>query len=249
MRTLGAVPTVLLILSPCVVLGDDLGAAARGAACSAVGDSLERLVCFDRAFPRQADVTTTEANAASPDGSSDAPEAAADAPVSDPVPMVQWSVEVSKSAIDDSPSVFAMLLPETQSGTGIGGAEVALLLRCAENTTSVILSTTMFMTEESVPVTIRIGDAPARRSGWTLSSSNKAVGLWSGSEAIPFIRSLPDNARLVIRIDERDRIDAQFNLANVSKVAAQIADACHWPSPGGAKAPKGDATPAELGIQ
>ncbi len=211
-------------MSEATVAQDDIGAAARGAACATIDDSLARLVCFDKAFPR----SYSSPAAAAPPNDAKADDFAT-APAAVEEPGQDWSVDLSKSSMDDSPVVFALLLPEKVSGSGIGSADMALILRCSENTTSVILNTSMFMTEDNVPVTIRIGDGAAKKSSWALSTTNKSVGLWSGGQAIPFIKSLPDNTRLVVRIEERNRIDAEFQLGEVGKAAAQVADACHWP--------------------
>ena len=190
----------------------------QAARCALDTDSLRRLTCFDRVFPA---VSSGAPEAEEADGSENAPLPATN--------LIPWSVDRDKSSIDDSPRITAVLLPTVVAGGGIGRAEAALVLRCSENTTSVILSTSMFMTEDRVAVTTRVGEDPATTSRWELSTSYKAVGLWSGSVAIPFIKALRDNTRLVVRIEERERIQAEFDLQNVSAVAREIAMACNWP--------------------
>src|SRR5687768_16139758 len=128
---------VAVLLGPSVAQ-EDLGAAARAAFCSTVEDSVARLACFDKAFPRG-----DYASAAQPPKTVRAPE---------------WSVEVAKSAVDGSPTIVAMLTPTEATGAGVGRGSIALVLRCAQNTTSVSFSTDTAMTEDTVPVTISIND-------------------------------------------------------------------------------------------
>lgn len=186
--------------------------ATRAAACSGISDSLARLICFDKIFPANV------ANAVGP-----SPDALPKAPISR-----TWEVEASTSAVDDSPSVVAALMPKSATGTGFGTPSLVVVLRCVENTTSVVLSTSMFMTEENVPVTIRLDDRPAAKTSWGRSTNYKALGLWNGTTAIPFIRELASASRLVVRVEERDRVDGEFELGEIREVAEQVAKACNW---------------------
>jgi len=241
----GAIALCCLLYGGAAAAEDDIGAAAKGALCSLVEDSLTRLVCFDKAFPRAA--TPAAANESTPGAPPD--DLPSNAAASDDAPAaVAWSVETSKSAIDDSPTVFAVLLPVNQSGTGVGQADAALIMRCSENTTSMILSTNMFIAEDYAQVTVRVGDAPAKKMSWARSTNYKSVGLWRGGEAIPFIKTLTDNTKFVARIEARDRVDAEFNLANVSDVVGQVSAACGW-SATTVPTAKSAGKPAELGIQ
>lgn len=205
--------TTLLSLSAPVAAQDDLAAKAR--TCSAISDSLARLTCFDKAFPAS-EMTDEVAGA---DNRDQAPE---------PAITTAWEVEATKSALDDSPTVTALLMPSSSSGTGVGEGSMALMLRCVENTTSVVLSTTMFMTNDNIQVTVRIDDQQAQTTSWGRSTNYKAVGLWNGAKAIPFVREIANASRLVVRIQERDRLDAEFDLGDVRSVAAQVASACNW---------------------
>lgn len=93
--------------------------------CSAITDSLQRLNCYDRIFPvGQAEATTDEAEAVSTDRA---------------VEEVTWIIQEDKSPLDDSPSVAAYLFPTTATSTGVGDGEATLMLRCRENTTSLII--------------------------------------------------------------------------------------------------------------
>lgn len=180
--------------------------------CAQVIDSLARLTCFDKIFPR-------EQNAAG-DGQVK--------PEGDNKSLVKWEIEEDNSAIDDSKKIAAWIAPTKATYTGVGKPEVFLLLRCSENKTTAVLSTNMFMVSENAEVTVRIDRDTAETSNWERSTNYKAVGLWSGTQAIPFIKKLTNGQKLAVRVQERDRVDAEFDLGNVNEVASKIAAACSW---------------------
>ncbi|MBP1859784.1 type VI secretion system-associated protein TagO [Rhizobium herbae] len=182
-------------------------------ACSLIEDSLQRLTCFDKLFPRDATITApTKEAEAGPAVSSASP----------------WQIKEEKSPLDDSVVYTAGLTPKDVSTSGVGTAEMFLLLRCSENTTSVIFTTSMFMISENPTVTVRVGEDKAETSRWNRSTNYKAVGLWSGAEAIPFMKLLKDRTRLAVRIQDNDRVDAEFDLADVGAPIAKIREYCKW---------------------
>lgn len=179
-------------------------------ACSAVSDALARLSCFDKAFPK-AEVATGDK-----------------AQVVPPVGLGAWKVTEQKSPLDDSVTVTAFLDGKEVSGTGIGDPTITIAALCRENTTSFVVVTGMFMAEDQPKVTYRLGTAPAVSARWNRSTDYKAVGLWSGSDAIPFLRALKDGEALFIRVEEKNRVEGKFDLASISAVRAKIASACGW---------------------
>lgn len=228
-RSLAIAMQVALLFGPSFAQ-DDLGAATKAAFCSRVEGTVERLTCFDKAFPRGDYAASIK------------PLSAGDAQT-----PVAWAVETGTSTVDGSPTISATLTPAEASGLGVGRGSITLILRCAENTTSVSFATDPPMTEDAVPVTIGIGDAPASASSWTRAKAGGSIGLWRGATAIPFIRALPNEGRLMVRLGEPSRMDAQFNLGNVGDVTRRIAEICKWPVP--PPAVGAQPAPLELGIQ
>jgi type VI secretion system VasI family protein len=189
--------------------------------CSAELDTLKRLNCFDGVFPN-----------GRAEGGELGSTIRADQPTAS-LPSA-WRIDLEKSPLDDSPKVTAILLPDsTSAGNGFMMGSNALALRCHENTTSVVLSTSLFMASDTVRVTTRIGAAAPSSSAWERSSNMRAVGLWSGSQAIPFIRSLEDGETLFVRVEDRERVDMTFNLSDVSEARRSVAQACGWDPSGG----------------
>lgn len=140
----------------------------------------------------------------------------------------EWSITEESALLDDSKKVSGLLLPVSNSSTGVGSSSVYLAIRCEENTTSFIIITDMFMTSDQPEVIFRLGAAPAETQRWTRSSDYKAVGLWTGPTAIPFIKKLTNNEKLYVRLRDKDRVEAQFNLSNVDDVIKKVRSACNW---------------------
>lgn len=211
MRTAFAALLAITALWTPAAAQDDTGAAARGAACAMVGDSLQRLTCFDRAFPK------SEASIAEP------------VPAAKEISLGAWQVDREKSAIDDSPKVTAYLIPnETQDG---GLLSRGLIVRCVENTTSVIVATDDFQIgADTGTITYRLDDAPAITTRWAMSDNGSALGLWNGSTAIPFLKSLRGTTKLAVRTEMRKRVDMTFDVTGIASVVDEIAAACNWPA-------------------
>jgi len=220
----GAVRSIFLISGVVALFAVPVHAQDAAKVCSAIEDSLQRLTCFDKLFPRETSSAEAEK---SPNGATSGVTKAEEEP-SGSGSISPWQITEEKSPLDDSVVYTAYLTAKTASTTGIGKGEAFLILRCAENTTSALFSTSLFMMSERPQVTIRLGDAKAETTSWTRSTSYKAAGLWSGAQAIPFLKSLPDNTRLVLRISDNDRLDAEFDLADVSKPIAKIREHCKW---------------------
>lgn len=180
--------------------------------CAAVENSLQRLACFDKLFPKSAGTaagTTSTESAAS-------------------TAARKWEIVEEVSPLDDSRVIRAALPPVSSESTGFTEASAYLVMGCQEKTTSFVISTEMFMAGEQPSVTTRLGEEKAVTSRWTRSTNYKAVGLWNGRQAIPFIKTLKDDTTFYVRLEDKDRVDAEFNLANVSEVIEKIRAACDW---------------------
>jgi hypothetical protein len=74
---------------------------------------------------------------------------------------------------------------------------------------------------------LRINDEKSFKQVWKASIDGRAA---FASDAMEFIRMLPDNAKLFIRTSRSDRKakEVNFNLGNVSDIRNKIAHACNW---------------------
>jgi hypothetical protein len=132
--------------------------------------------------------------------------------------QANWSVDESKSPTDGSPQVVAANLVN----------DTVLILRCKDQTTEAAFSTRYnYLGSRSVDVTLRINDETPFKEVWKASIDGHAA---FASDAMEFIRMLPDNAELFIKTSRSDgkTKEANFNLGNVSDIRSKIAHACDW---------------------
>ena len=129
-----------------------------------------------------------------------------------------WQIEESKSTADVSPQFVA---------TNLVG-DTVLILRCKDQTTEAAFSTKYnYLGSRSVDVQLRINDEKPFKEVWKASIDGRAA---FASNAVEFIRMLPDNAKLFVRTSRSDgKIkEAHFNLGKVSDIRSKIAHACAW---------------------
>ena len=129
-----------------------------------------------------------------------------------------WQIEESKSPTDGSQQIVAANL--------VG--DTVLILRCKDQTTEAAFSTRYnYLGSRTVDVTLRINDDKPFKQVWKASIDGRAA---FASDAVEFIRMLPDNAKLFIgtsRADGKTK-EANFNLGKVSAIRNKIAHACDW---------------------
>jgi hypothetical protein len=129
-----------------------------------------------------------------------------------------WSIEESKSPTDGSRQIVAANL--------VG--DTVLMLRCKDQITEAAFSTRYnYLGSRSVDVTLRINDEKPFKELWKASTDGRAA---FASDAVEFIRMLPDNASLFIKTSRSDgkTKEAIFNLGDVSDIRNKIAHACGW---------------------
>ncbi|WP_405048312.1 type VI secretion system-associated protein TagO [[Roseibacterium] beibuensis] len=188
-----------------------LGSSVAAHECSDISADVERLECFDLAFP------ASEVSETGPERGS------------------QWTVQSETSAMTDETSVFLSVRSENPvtCSWNRGGYPV-LFVRCLENTTSIIFSTDCHMTSSRYnnygDVTYRLDNEEPRTRGFTESTNNRSLGLWSGGEAIPFIRAMLDNERLLARMTpfSDSPIEMEFNISGLDQAIVPLREACGW---------------------
>jgi type VI secretion system VasI family protein len=140
-----------------------------------------------------------------------------------------WIVSETTSPLDYSPLVTAV----TRSTTGARDAPDTLAIRCVGPRTEILLRT-----EEpwraprpgKVQVECQINDQPLVKQQWMASADGKTVSY--GNDTIGFLQSLPEGARLKIKVlDGAGRAhEAKFELAGLDAVLKRIATPCKWPA-------------------
>jgi hypothetical protein len=129
-----------------------------------------------------------------------------------------WSIEETKSP-DGSPQVVAANLVN----------DTVLILRCKDQITEAAFSTQYnYLGWKAVDVELRINDETPVKEVWKASVNGRAA---FAPDAVAFIQSLLDNARLSIkttRSPDGKVKEGSFNLGAVSEIRSKIAKACDW---------------------
>lgn len=176
--------------------------------CVRIDDPDTRLNCFDDAF------VETE--------------------VQQPLSQSDWSVRVDKSALDDSKTVVLTLTSKDQFWNQYGQLKRGtLIIRCMENTTSLYtVWGDHFMSDNgnSGRVDYRVDAKKASRVSMRESTDNKALGLWSGGQSIPFIKKLLGAEQLYIRATpfSESAVEMAFNVTGLEKAIEPLREACGW---------------------
>jgi type VI secretion system VasI family protein len=201
----------LAIIAVLVTLGSKASIAmppqdipAEVKSCKAISDDKDRLECFDGLFggPSKPPKPPDEQQAQKP------PEEK----------QANWTIDETQSP-DGNPEVVAANLVN----------DTVLILRCKAQLTEAAFSTQYnYLGYKSVDVELRINDQNPTKEVWNASINGRAA---FAPDAIAFIRSLPDNAKLSIkttRSTDGKVKEGKFNLGAVSDVRGKIAHACDW---------------------
>lgn len=134
-------------------------------ACADVVDDAKRLVCYDLVF-RTKQTTTIQG---------------------------KWEVREETSKISDKRNVFVSVDSNEPLRGRFGQKRPAtLMIACRESKTdSYIVFGGHFMSsiQGAGTVTYRVDKKPAKQRRFTESNDHQALGLWSSSASIPFVRS------------------------------------------------------------
>lgn len=167
--------------------------------CKTLTDDAQRLKCFDGLFA----------------GTGKVPEAS-----EHPQTEAAWSIEESKSPLDDSPQVTGTLAAD----------DSLLVLRCKERKTDAFFGKQFsYFGSNPLKVFLRINEGKLIETTWQPSTNGQAA---FAPSAVQFITALPDNGKLFIRVTGYGgkTADGEFNLGAVSALRDKIATACNWPS-------------------
>lgn len=214
--------------------------------CFAIGNPIERLECYDiwateqagepigtvavkAAIAEKADIANTD--------KADEPAAvgASEKPDDPPPPETAWTVNQRKSAMVDTTDVFVTTYSEAPvmcAQYGNSGT-LSVILRCMENTTSVIIAGDCHMASGFHgygEVTYRLDDNKARSRNFDASTDSRALGLWNGGSAIPFIKDMFGKETLLVRFTPfgMSPVDAEFDISGTEDAVKDLRTSCNW---------------------
>ena len=138
-----------------------------------------------------------------------------------------WIVSETTSPVDYSPLITAVI----RSTTGLQDAPNTLVIRCLGPRTEVLLRTQgtwRASRSNTVQVDYQINDQPLVRLQWITSADGKTASYTN--DAVGFLQSLPEGARLKINVLDRagPGHEATFQLAGLDVIRKRIAVPCKW---------------------
>ncbi len=146
----------------------------------------------------------------------------------------QWTVTEDSSAFDDSRTVVLSAESNEFVRGQFGPAGPAVMhLRCMENTTAFYLwLNDLFLSDIQGfgVIDYRIDDRKASTLRGQTSTDNKAIGLWSGRQAIPFIKEMLGAEQVVFRVTPFNESPVEFtvDISGLEAVITPLREACAW---------------------
>ena len=137
----------------------------------------------------------------------------------------KWTVSTKINPVDDSQMIFFILTAD--SGEGVYGGPVALIIRYSNDETEVYINWGSYMGSE-VYVTLRLGQEPAQQSEWMLSSDSKAT-FYPGS-TVALIKKILGVDKLVAQSVpySENPITAIFDVRGLKNAATPYAETLGW---------------------
>lgn len=142
-----------------------------------------------------------------------------------------WHVHESVSSKDDSPFITLSTGAVTPVSIRGGGYQTPrMVIRCAENVTSILVVFETFIGSRERIVESRVDETRLQRATWAASSDNKTVGLWRGAQAIPFIKSLLHGESLTLWMTPHNAsgVAVTFNIKSLERHLGKVSAACGW---------------------
>lgn len=191
---------LVLLVFPAVAYSQD------PSRCTVLSSDKERLECYDLVF-RKAPLVSNSS---------------------------KWRVIEEKSKLDDSREVrLSVLSAEPVRGRFGETKNPILVLNCRERTTDLyIVFGDHFMSSLNGGgrVNTRVDRQPAKTFSMVESNDHKALGLWSGSSAIPFIKSLFGGSSLYVRATpyNESSLEMDFPIGGLEEAIKPLREACNW---------------------
>jgi len=136
-----------------------------------------------------------------------------------------WVVSETKSPVDYSPLLIAVIRPMSSSP----GGPVSLAIRCRGGQTALLIRTERIWhatRRNALPVDFQINGQSTLRQNWTLSADARIASY--ADDPVELLRSLPDGARLTVSVTDAAE-QATFLLAGWDAIRKRVETACKWP--------------------
>lgn len=147
----------------------------------------------------------------------------------------KWTVQTEVSRLTDKTDVFLLLDSDQSIPAMFGGVgqPATLFIRCQDNTTAL----TIWFGDKFIAssggfdrVTYRIDKKSAVSDRWDESTDNKHMGLWSGGQSIPLIKSLFGAENFLVQATpfNDNPLTLDFKVGGLETAIAPLRNACGW---------------------
>lgn len=139
-----------------------------------------------------------------------------------------WQLQIGKSKVDDSESVYLSVLSLETLYDGLRGeVRPRLTLRCKENETDVLINWDTYWLYDETNVAARIDKTKATSAIWSVSTNHVAI---FHPHPIAFIRSLIGAEKLFVRATpiSENPMEVTFNIHGLRNILPRLKKACHW---------------------
>lgn len=214
-------------------------------ACTKISDPISRLTCYDQWAGKELGaiiisdslppgvVTADTANAAKEALAAAEPATEASEPATKTTG--NWVLSVNKSAMEDTTDAIADISAgENVQCASFGEASpIHLTLRCMENTTAMMIGGNCHLAsgfQGYGKVTYRLGDSKAKSRNFEVSTDNTVLGLWNGGSAIPMIKEMLGNEKMIVRFTpfSMSPVEVEFDISGIDNAVADIRKSCAW---------------------
>jgi type VI secretion system protein VasI len=180
------------------------------AKCAAESNSVERLECFD--------MLATKLGVASPRTETHG--------------LGSWHIQESTSPIDDSKSVLMYVQADEYVPSNVGGGAVKpqLVIACSEKTVRFYIDWRVYLGIDDAMVTYRIDKGKAITRDWSISTDNRAAGIWDTQSSVPVIKTMFGRQQIVARVTPYGANPATvtFDISQIDAAIKPVRAACKW---------------------
>lgn len=187
------------------------GVEAAASSCVTIDSPLDRLACYDKESGRTPSIETITSQ------------------------ISRWSTTHEKSKMTDQDGLFLSVESKSAIHCRFGNdATITLMIRCMEGTTSIYIATQCHLASSDYNdyghVRYRIDTNPAGLAKMNESTDHRALGLWSGSRAIPFIKQMLGGKELIAQFTPygESPVSAEFPIAGIDDAIKPLREACKW---------------------
>lgn len=133
------------------------------------------------------------------------------------------------SALENRKDAWLSVISENTEGNSIGSRiRATLFIRCMENKTNLLIAFDRYTTDNQ-NMRYKLDDGPIQKQWVEVMRGGDGIGIWSGSRAIPFVKTMFGKERMVIAYNTYSGpVEFTFNISGLRSRIDKVANACGW---------------------